>query len=60
MIFPTLPAYAPIFEDITIPVNQTKLQITKYDNVVSANVKPDADPTGNDFIPEGTGEIPQF
>ena len=58
--FPTLPAYAPIFEDITVPANQTKLQITKYDNVVSANIKPDADPTGNDFIPEGTIEAPQF
>jgi hypothetical protein len=40
--FPTLPAYAPVFEDVaTVP---SKLVINKVDNVVSTYKKPDATP----------------
>jgi hypothetical protein len=50
--FPTLPGYAPIMENLNIPISESKLKITQYDTVVAAPVKPDTDtPTtpGKDY-----------
>lgn len=43
--YPTLPGYAPVFEDITIPISETKLRVGQYDMVVvPQGVTPDPIP----------------
>lgn len=41
--YPTLPGYAPAFEDASVPLAESKLKIGQYDKVESDNVTPDAD-----------------
>jgi hypothetical protein len=44
--FPTLPSYAPIFEGADLPLAESKLKITRFDNVDpdrDAKVTPDAE-----------------
>ena len=41
--YPTLPSYAPIFEDAALPLAESKIRITRYDKVVADDVKPDAE-----------------
>jgi len=42
--YPTLPSYAPIFEDAAVPLAESKLKITRFDRVTGDATYPDTDP----------------
>ena len=41
--YPTIPSYAPVFEDAKIPLAESKLKIGPYDRIEKAEVKADED-----------------
>jgi hypothetical protein len=53
--FPTLPNFAPIFEDLSVPRTQTKLKITKYHDVREIAFTPS---TTTAPVPDGDMPLP--
>lgn len=47
--FPTLPSYAPIFEDVSVPLADSKLKIGPYDKVDPEPITPDSDISEEDI-----------
>lgn len=54
--FPTLPSYAPVFEDVSVPLAESKLKIGPYDKVDPKPIEPDSDISDVD-IESGTDKF---